>query len=195
MEMVNPNDRPYVEIIGIHYRGNGRRCSKHDGCGKEIQVDTLLKIKRVVLVVKGVDMSLLAVYKMSGGEETCMVGFLNREFLATYERYNNKLVQVTELYKNSTNEKVVMRGEVNNGICGAVFLHTVDNDIPDSVTIKKRRVYYEEQSEEDKIQRRLKWANEELDSFHPEMVHVQKDTEYMDLLKQYKESNNKDEVK
>ena len=93
-----------VDIVGIHASNNGRSCKNHLVCGCVVVPDVVVRFKVVQLglepvpVNPRVEETAIAVYHVTGGIDTCRVGFLRRHLLKYKDEYDGRLAQVTEVF-------------------------------------------------------------------------------------------------
>jgi hypothetical protein len=116
-----------IEICGLKETSNGRSCNIHECCGYNVFVNDTLRLKRCLVDVGGHSEEAIKLVKLSGGSETCTVGFLQRMYyhLPKVQQNINRNVQVVKLYKEgSTYEQ--QKDKVNRGMATCIFL----NDIP-----------------------------------------------------------------
>ena len=96
----------FVEILGLLENGNGRTCPRHGNCGSQVVVGSLLLLLPVVITdSKNENEYAIAAVILEGGNPTCTVGFMGREFHYFREQYENKSCQVSELLLDSTNSE------------------------------------------------------------------------------------------
>jgi len=86
-----------VEIVGIERGDRGRSCEEHDVCGSVVEEDTLLRLRKVQILVDGVEETAIACYWVTDGIDRCRVGFLKRHMIKHARRYDGALVQVTRV--------------------------------------------------------------------------------------------------
>ena len=67
-----------LEIIGLHCSTNGRSCTQHAVCGSCVVVGDLLRLRRTVVTVNGVEEEAYKVVKIEDLAETCTVAFIPR---------------------------------------------------------------------------------------------------------------------
>ena len=94
-----------VDIVGLEASNNGRSCENHEVCGCVVAPDVVVRFKVVQLAREvvneanpNVEATAIAVYHVSGGIDTCCVGFLRRHLLKYKDEYDGRLAQVTEVF-------------------------------------------------------------------------------------------------
>ena len=87
-----------LEIVGLESNTQGRSCEMHATCGCLVKEDVVLRLRKVQVVVEGMEESAIAAYHVSDGVDTCRVGFLKRHLVKHSKQYEGALVQVTEVY-------------------------------------------------------------------------------------------------
>jgi ABC-type sugar transport system ATPase subunit len=91
-------------IVGLHHHGNGRSCILHDVCGRDVQVNSLIRFKTCqVRINKRYEEAIKAVWVVCG-EERCTVGFLPRSVAhepGAKENYQDEFAMILYLYSDS----------------------------------------------------------------------------------------------
>jgi hypothetical protein len=91
-------------IVGLHHHGNGRSCILHDKCGRQVQVNSLIRFKAChVRVNKQYEEAIKAVLVVCG-EERCTVGFLPRSVSQqpdAKDKYQDEFAIILYLYSES----------------------------------------------------------------------------------------------
>ena len=117
-----------IEIYGLAGSSNGRHCAFHPCCGTQVVVEDILRIKRVVIdLSEDLTEEALATVVIKDGVERCTVGFVPR-FLVnnpTVLRNIDEHLQVTELYKDSTNTAKIAKNERKTGVAGCIFIREI----------------------------------------------------------------------
>ena len=119
-----------VDIVGLEASNHGRSCEKHKVCGSVVKEDSVVRFKVVQLardVVNEanpeVEATAIAVYLVSGGVDTCRVGFLRRFLLKYKDEYDARLAQVTEVFSaNSDSPSNRAKYHRNKGCAQAVLI-------------------------------------------------------------------------
>lgn len=115
-----------VLILGLHARNNGRTCGAHYCCGGEcLSLDSIVRLRVVQVWVRGREESAIAAHWVSDGIDKCRVGFLGRDFVKDADKYNGKLVQITEFLFESEEESDVQFSDENAGVCRGIVVDTV----------------------------------------------------------------------
>lgn len=114
-----------VDIVGTTASDRGRSCEKHNVCGSVLCPDVVVRFRSVQIqeTEDGDETRALAVFHVSGGIDTCRVGFLRRHLLRYKDEYDGRLAQITEVF-DSTSESPSDREKYhrNKGCCRAVLI-------------------------------------------------------------------------
>ena len=97
-------DAPDGVIVGLHAPNNGRRCSMHDRCGYEVEVNSLIRFKYCRVKINGFYEDAIKAVLICFGEERCTVGFLPRTVshqAGAREKYHDEFAVVTFLHSQS----------------------------------------------------------------------------------------------
>ena len=77
-----------VDIVGLEASNKCRSCKNHEGSGCVVASDVVVRFKVVQLACEvlneanpSVETTAIAVYHVTGGVDTCHVGFLRRHLL------------------------------------------------------------------------------------------------------------------
>jgi hypothetical protein len=113
-----------IEIVGIEAKSNGRSCHQHDICGKVIEEDVVLRLRRVqILNSQGKEETAIAAYHVSDGIDQCCVGFLHHHFVAHAKIFDGVLAQVTEIYSSGSESPIKRKKYRHNmGCCLAAII-------------------------------------------------------------------------
>ena len=131
------------QIVGLHDASLGRSCERHEGCGKELEVGSFIRFKRVILLVdeaRGITggegtapETVIKVVLLKGGYETCSVGFLPRRIALHWNSHqlHGQFAQIIELndYLDEDDSDYSSKKKKNSrdhGVAEYVLL----NDIP-----------------------------------------------------------------
>ena len=87
-----------VEIVGIEMGDCGRSCEEHPVCGVVVEEDTLLRLRKVQILVDGEEETAIACYWVTDRIDRCRVGFLKRHMVRHVSRFDGALVQVMRVY-------------------------------------------------------------------------------------------------
>ena len=94
-----------VDLVGLEASDHGRSCENHEVCGCVVAPDVVVRFKVVQLAREGVneanpsvESTAIAVYHVTGGVDTCRVGFRRRHLLKYQDEYDGRLAQVTEVF-------------------------------------------------------------------------------------------------
>jgi hypothetical protein len=111
-----------VHIVGTNIDDRGRSCDAHSPrpCGSALQVDDWVTFHLVELDNEGLNEDAIEVRRIVQGQETCRVGFLQRSYVAHFQRYSGKFAQVREIW-SADDESATQRQMFyhNHGCCVA----------------------------------------------------------------------------
>ena len=128
-----------VEIVGTEANTQGRSCEEHDICGSALAEDTVVRFRKVQIVVNGKEESAIAAYHVSDGIDRCRVGFLKRNFLKHWKQYDGVLAQVIEVYSNESESPTNRRKfHHNKGCCVAAIISSLSDDTINQISHQKR---------------------------------------------------------
>lgn len=92
-----------VNIVGTEASNNGRSCEKHAVCGCVLAPDVVVRFRHVQLAGKDcLEEQALAVYHVTSGVDTCLVGFLRRHLLKYKDEYDGRLAQVIDVFDDKS---------------------------------------------------------------------------------------------
>ena len=115
------------EIVGLRYGTNGRSCTQYDCCGAIVVPGTILKLHFEVIDVEGApEDSMKAVVIGDDHFEYCTVGFLSRNFALSHrDMYDNKTVEVLEMYHQSASAHKRAKDHGNGGVASFKFIDDI----------------------------------------------------------------------
>ena len=115
------------EVVGLQSSTNGRSCTIHECCGEDVGVGDVLRVVPCTVAVDGVVEEALKVVKVVEGVDSCTVGFIPRVLMSlpAVNKHVNKFVQVSELYKDSSNGYKRDKSYKN---CGMARVSTLDEE-------------------------------------------------------------------
>jgi len=92
-----------VDVVGIHSSTSGRSCDEHECCGVLVKPDVVVRFRVVQLERTNdpegeTEATAIAVHVVSGGLDTCRVGFLGRHLIKYHDEYDARLAQITEVF-------------------------------------------------------------------------------------------------
>ena len=76
-----------LEIVGLESNTQGRSCDQHSCCGSLVTEDTVLRLRKVQVIVDGKEERAIAAYHVSDGVDGCRVGFLKRHLVKHWKMY------------------------------------------------------------------------------------------------------------
>jgi hypothetical protein len=129
------------ELVGLHASSLGRSCTRHVACGQELEVSSIVRFRREVMLVDdatGVEggpgrapETVVKAILIEHGQESCTVGFLPRHIALRPElsqRLHGQFAQIIELYDVLDEGVSYKRTKSmrNHGMAAYILL----NDIP-----------------------------------------------------------------
>ena len=73
-------------------------------CGSVLEEDMIVRLRRVQVLVEGMEETAIACIWVTDGVDRCRVGFLMRHMVAHAMRYDGALAQVTRVYSGDSAE-------------------------------------------------------------------------------------------
>ena len=86
-----------VKIIGTDCSTNGRSCYGHQSCGSLLDLDVVVRLRRLQILVDGKERSVIAAYHVTDGIDSCCVGFLKSELTKFSSYYEGVLAQISSV--------------------------------------------------------------------------------------------------
>ena len=122
------DDEWVVEIVGIRECNRGRSCAVHECCGKALKVDSVVRIKACSIWISELNKEedAIEVVLVSGGKDTCRVGFLPAFLIDDARLVHNRLAQVVSFLEDRTEKKLLNKNNQFRGMCRA---QVIDMDI------------------------------------------------------------------
>jgi hypothetical protein len=114
-----------VDIVGLEQGNRGRSCEEHDVCGSIVKLDTVIRLRTVQVDIDGREETAIAAVWVTDGVDRCRVGFLPRHCVRHAARYNGKLAQVVDMYKDSDSPTKKRHNRGNCGSCRAILIDAV----------------------------------------------------------------------
>ena len=87
-----------VEILGIQLPRNGRSCEEHPICGCVLQEDSVVRFRKVQVLIDGKEESAITAFWVSDGVNRCRVGYLPKYHVTHWKSLEGALAQITEIY-------------------------------------------------------------------------------------------------
>jgi hypothetical protein len=128
-----------VDVVGLECGDNGRSCEAHKICGSVVDIDVVLRIRRVQVLVDGKETTALACHWVTDGVDQCRVGFLPKHCIRHSAIYEGKLLQVIEMYKDSDSPSKRKRCHKNKGSCLGVIIDSERRE-PQKPVSKKQKI-------------------------------------------------------
>jgi hypothetical protein len=121
-----------VDIVGIEASDRGRSCEIHKACGCVLVPDVIVRFRAVqVDLGEGKEEPAIAAYWVTGGIDTCRVGFLRRHMVKYKEEYDGVLAQIIEVFsKDSESPSNREKHHRNRGCCRATLIEAEYRDPP-----------------------------------------------------------------
>ena len=119
---------PDMEIVGLEGHDNGRSCSRHECCGINVKINTVLRLTKTVVTIHGNTEEAIKLQNVEEGTITCTVAFVPRCYLmnSNVNNHVNRFCQVVEMYNSSNNTYKQKLSQRNKGMASVAFL----DDIP-----------------------------------------------------------------
>lgn len=127
-----------VDVVGINSSNRGRSCEEHEVCGSVLELDTVVRIRKVQIVVDKVEQSALAVYWITDGVDRCRVGFLPRHLIKHASNYDGKLAQIVDFLGQSESPSDKAKSHRNKGVARAVIIEVESSSDEEEPTKRKR---------------------------------------------------------
>ena len=119
--------KPDMEIVGLEGHDNGRSCSRHECCGIDVKINTVLRLTKTVVTINGNTEEAIKLQKVEEGTITCTVAFVPRCYLMNSNVKNqvNRFCQVVEMYNTSNNTYKQKLSKRNKGMASVAFLDEI----------------------------------------------------------------------
>lgn len=115
-----------VEVVGTNIGDRGRSCEHHEVCGKELELDSVVRFRRVQITVDGVEETAIAAYWVTEGVDRCRVGFLPRHLIIHWKHYEGRLAQIIDIHGEESDSPLKRRKfHANRGCCVAMLIDAV----------------------------------------------------------------------
>jgi len=114
-----------VEIVGTLMGDRGRSCEEHAVCGSVLEPDMVVRLRKVQILVEGMEETAIACYWVTDGIDRCRVGFLMRHMVQHADKYDGALAQVTRVFSGNEEECSKTERKLyhhNRGYCHATIL-------------------------------------------------------------------------
>lgn len=112
-----------VDIVGTAASDRGRSCTNHECCGDVLKEDVVVRIRAVQIEVDGEEETAMSVVHVTGGVDSCRVGFLRRFMVKHKDEYDGLLCQITEILgEKSESPSDRAKAHRNKGCCRAVLI-------------------------------------------------------------------------
>jgi hypothetical protein len=86
-----------VEIWEIKKGNCGRSCKEHNVCGKVVEEETLVHLRKVQMMVGGKEVLAIAAIWVTDKVDCCHVSFLGHHLVVHVNHYDGGLVQVMKV--------------------------------------------------------------------------------------------------
>ena len=115
-----------VTIVGTKHASNGRTCEEHDVCGNVLELDMVVRLRRVQVQIDGKEEAAIAAFWITDGIDRCRVGFLPKHFLKHSRRFEGCIAQITDVYTDDSDSPTKRRlSQRNGGHCVATIIDAV----------------------------------------------------------------------
>ena len=111
-----------VEIVGINSNTNGHSCEEHHTCGRVLEEDSLVQLRKRQVYINGHEQSAVGVYWVSDGVDRCLVGYLHRHQVKHLNKLEGALCQVTEVYSDNSDSPTKRHKHKKNFGCAIVAI-------------------------------------------------------------------------
>ena len=123
-----------VDIVGIEEGSTGRSCEEHSACGCILGEGSVVRIRRIQIMVDGHEESALGVFWIDDGIDRCLVRFLCRHLVKRHwATYDGRIAQVVEMLKESGSSTKRQKSHKNGGCCRGVLIDTIQYQAPSSI--------------------------------------------------------------
>ena len=106
-----------VEIFGIDSPTNGRSCEEHRICGRVLQEDSVVRFRKVQVLIEGKKESAIAAFWVSDGVDRCRVGYLPKFHVTHWKSLEGALAQITEIYTEDSDSPTKQQKHYRNSGC------------------------------------------------------------------------------
>ena len=119
--------KPDMEIVGLEGHDNGRSCSRHECCGIDVKINTVLRLTKTVVTINGNTEEAIKLQKVEEGTITCTVAFVPRcyQMNSNVKNQVNRFCQVVEMYNTSNNTYKQKLSKRNKGMASVAFLDEI----------------------------------------------------------------------
>ena len=129
-----------VEIFGVQSPGNGRSCEEHPICGRVLQEDSVVRFRKVQVLIDGKEESAIAAFLVSDGVDRCRVGYLPKFHVTHWKSLEGALAQITEIYTEDSDSPTKRQKHYRNSGCAIGALISPPLLVcPPSLPKKKRK--------------------------------------------------------
>jgi len=120
------------DVVGLRASSNGRSCENHECCGVVLEEDMVIRIREEQVLIDGKEQKALAAYRVSGGMDTCKVGFTRRHLLVHKDEYDGRLAQITDIFSDESESPTDRaKHHRNKGCARAVLIEAEYRETPD----------------------------------------------------------------
>ena len=86
-----------VKIFGIQSPRNAHSCEEHPISGSVLQEDSVVRLRKVQVLIEGKEESAIAAFWVSDGVDRCRVGYLPKYHVTNWMSLEGTLAQITEI--------------------------------------------------------------------------------------------------
>ena len=115
---------PMMEVYGLNKGTSGRQCQIHESCGEQVRPGMKLFVTKVRLLREGSmeKEDALAVWALRGVDLGCRVGYLPLHVMFMSDRLHSRMLEVVELFCESTNSELRAHSHRNGGVALCKFM-------------------------------------------------------------------------
>ena len=89
-----------IDIVGTEMSCQGRSCDEHMICGKVLEADVVVRLRKIQLMVEGKEETAITAIWVTDGIDRCRVGFVPRHMVRHAARYDGALAQITRVFSS-----------------------------------------------------------------------------------------------
>ena len=111
-----------MEMVGLYRTTNGRSCTSHKCCGKTLEVNQVLRLRKCVVDLNGEPEEAIKCIWIEDGSKGCVVSFIPKALLKVKKLQHQFMgdpgpfVQVTEIYSDSESPQKRRKSHNNFGM-------------------------------------------------------------------------------
>lgn len=119
-----------LEIVGLFSSTNGRSCTAHKCCGREVKKGHIRRLVKTIIAVNMMMEEAIKLVCIIDGVDACTVAFMPQVWtnLPSVQRNINKFVLVQELFESSSIVSKQMKSKKNLGVAGCIYLDEIPRE-------------------------------------------------------------------